>query len=349
VMDASIVYRFDAQSGAFIDNFVTAGAFGSEGVNLFWSMASGPRDLYVSTLKVYPVPVGIARYSGRNGSLIDSFYLPKDFQYGQRRRPIAVGPDGNLYVGEIHGSGSWFDGPKPIWRFKADTGALIDIFVPTGSGGLMGTADLIFGPDGHLYVLTPIGPDNVGGRNVLRYDGTSGAFLDEFVAADSGGLKEADHMVFGPDGNLYLADHVGARVYRYNGTTGTFIDQFVSESTGEFRSPCGIAFGPDGNLYLAVDIYGSPHPNKVLRYHGTTGALMGSLPAKFPDTIHDLLVTSMDVRLRPVPVLWRPVPRWLQVILPIGLGIVIGIVVASLARISVPPQNLRSRLNQRFR
>ena len=130
VMEFARVWRFDAQSGAFIDNFVTTGAFGSEGVNYFWSMAMGPRDLYVSTLKVYPGPVGIARYSGRNGSLIDSFYLPKDFQYGQRRRPIAVGPDGNLYVGEIHGPRSWFDGPKPIWRFKADTGALIDIFVP---------------------------------------------------------------------------------------------------------------------------------------------------------------------------------------------------------------------------
>ncbi len=88
-----------------------------------------------------------------------------------------------------------------------------------------------------------------------------------------------------------------------------------------------------------------------LRYHGTTGALLGTvlLPNAVFDTINDLLVASMDVRLRPVPVLWRRVPRWLQVILPIGLGIVIGIVVASLARISLPPQNLRSRLNQRFR
>ena len=215
----------------------------------------------------------------------------------------------------------------------------------------MGAADLIFGPDGHLYVLTPIGPDNVGGRNVLRYDGTSGAFLGEFVAADSGGLKEADHMVFGPDGNWYLADHVGARVFRYNGKTGTFIDQFVSEPMGEFRSPHGLAFGPDGNLYLAVDIYGSPYPTKVLRYHGTTGALLGTVqpPNIAFDTINDLLVASMDVRLRPVPVLWRPVPRWLQVIMPIALGIVIGIAVASLARISLPPQDLRSRLNQRFR
>ncbi len=143
-MEYARVWRFDAQSGAFIDNFVTTGAFGSEGVNYFWSMAMGPRDLYVSTLKVYPGPVGVARYSGPNGSLIDSLYLPQEFQT-QRRRPIAVGPDGNLYIGEVHRFRGDFDGPKPIWRFNADTGALIDIFVPTGSGGLMGAFDLIFG------------------------------------------------------------------------------------------------------------------------------------------------------------------------------------------------------------
>jgi hypothetical protein len=101
VMDGTRVDRFDAQSGAFIDNFVTAGS--PRRFALFKSMAMGPRDLYVSTLKVDSTDAGVARYSGRNGSLIDSFYLPQEFQMGQRRRTIAVGPDGNLYIGEHHG------------------------------------------------------------------------------------------------------------------------------------------------------------------------------------------------------------------------------------------------------
>jgi hypothetical protein len=108
--------------------------------------------------------------------------------------------------------------------------------------------------------------------------------------------------------------------------------------------------GPDGDLYLGISS-ASPYPDKVLRYDGTTGALLGNfLPRNIGfGHIKDLLVARMDVRLRPVPVLWRRVPRWLQVIVPITFGIVIGIVAASLARISVRSQNLRSRLNRRFR
>jgi hypothetical protein len=114
--------------------------------------------------------------------------------------------------------------------------------------------------------------------------------------------------------------------------------------------PRALAFGPGGHLYVSSE--GSKdRSDNVFRYDGTTGALIGPLlPTKNRfDHIKDLLVASMDVRLRPMPVLWRRVPRWLQVIMPIALGIVIGLVAASLARISLPTQNVRSRLNQRFR
>jgi hypothetical protein len=33
---------------------------------------------------------------------------------------------------------------------------------------------------------------------VLEYNGTTGAFVGEFVAADSGGLSEPTFIVFGP-------------------------------------------------------------------------------------------------------------------------------------------------------
>jgi DNA-binding beta-propeller fold protein YncE len=343
VMDGGRVFRFDAQSGAFIDEF--AGRQGP--IGLLWSMAMGPRDLYVSSLEMYTQPVdrnGVARFSGRDGHLMDTFTL---FSY--RQSPIALGPDGNLYVGEVTGLGNASPGPTPIWRYNADTGAFIDFFVPEGSGGLAGTFDLIFGPDNHLYVSTPIGPQNRGGRNILRYDGTSGAFLGEFVAADSGGLVYPGAMAFGPDGNLYVADFSNKGVFRYDGTTGAFIDQFVSNTTGELKDPRGLAFGPDGHLF--VSSYNSTGNDNVFRYDGTTGALLGALmpPRNRVDTIYDLLIAPMDVRLRAVPLPWRRVPRWLQVIMPIALGIVIGIVVANFARISRSQQNLRSRLNQRFR
>ncbi len=39
---------------------------------------------------------------------------------------------------------------------------------------------------------------------MLRYDGSTGAFLDVFVPAGSGGLDGPLNATFGPDGNLYV-------------------------------------------------------------------------------------------------------------------------------------------------
>ena len=56
--------------------------------------------------------------------------------------------------------------------------------------------DPVIGPDGNLYVAD----DN----SILRYNGTTGAFMNAFVSAASGGLNYASGIAFGPDGNLYV-------------------------------------------------------------------------------------------------------------------------------------------------
>src|SRR5262245_49989054 len=43
-------------------------------------------------------------------------------------------------------------------------------------------------------------------NEVLRYDGTTGAFQNVFVAAGSGGLNGPQSVVFGPDDTLYVSD-----------------------------------------------------------------------------------------------------------------------------------------------
>ena len=53
---------------------------------------------------------------------------------------------------------------------------------PPGSGGLVRAQGLTFGPDGNLYVSSSVNDQ------VLRYDGSTGAFLDAFVSQGSGGL-----------------------------------------------------------------------------------------------------------------------------------------------------------------
>jgi PEP-CTERM motif len=103
-----------------------------------------------------------------------------------------------------------------------------------------------------------------GTAQVLRYDGSTGAFLDAFVPAGSGGLDTPEGLTFGPDGNLYVSSVGTAQVLRYDGTTGAFIEIFASG--GGLSSPVGLTFGPDGNLYVS-----SAESDQVLRYDGSTG------------------------------------------------------------------------------
>ena len=74
---------------------------------------------------------------------------------------------------------------------------------------------------------------NYNAHEVVRFDGTSGAFIDVFATAGSGGLDTPEQMAFGPDGNLYVASFNSNEVLRYNGTTGAFIDVFVAAGASE--------------------------------------------------------------------------------------------------------------------
>jgi hypothetical protein len=90
-------------------------------------------------------------------------------------------------------------GPNP--------GAFLGAFVPAGSGGLANPEAVLFGPNGDLYVSSCLEKLDKSFSNlfsaavtgtsvVLRYDGTTGAFLGTFVTPDSGGLECPISMTF---------------------------------------------------------------------------------------------------------------------------------------------------------
>ena len=139
-----------------------------------------------------------------------------------------------------------------------------------------------FGPDNNLYVTV----NDVGDGAVLRYDGSTGAFLDQFVPLRGGGLSAPTALKFGPGGDLFVGSKLYTnsslgpawigRVLRYDGTNGTFRGVFVANGAGGLSCPFDLTFGPDGNLYVS-DSFGTVVGGVgVLRFDGASGAFLGT-------------------------------------------------------------------------
>ena len=160
---------------------------------------------------------------------------------------------------------------RDILRYDATTGTFLGQFVSPGSGGLFPEGSFLFGPDGNLYATSfNFFSPNRANDAVLRYDGTTGAFINTFVQPSSV-LLGPHGLTFGPDGNLYVSTFFSNSVLRYNGTTGAFLGAFVPAGSGGLNGATNLVFGPDGNLYVS-----SLRTDSVLRYNGTTGAFLGA-------------------------------------------------------------------------
>lgn len=221
-----------------------------------WAAATADGYLFVGDA----TDSSIARFDATTGAYLDRHAMP---DYGNPAG-MAFGVDGNLYVAD-QSNGA-------IDRFNGTTGAFMNAFVPAGSGAspLFTPTSMAFGPDGNLYV----GDFGSGNQSfVNRYDGNTGALIDQFIAPGEGppyGIYDPMGMTFGPDGKLYISDGLNG-IDRFDPNTHAF-DQFVAigNPPSPLSGPESLAFGPDGNLYVA-DVTLSA----VLRFDGTTGSYMG--------------------------------------------------------------------------
>lgn len=229
------ILRYDGVTGAFLSTFVPP----SSGL-MPTDVVFGPDgNLYVGNALGGGTPVH--RYNGTTGAFMGPFVTAGSGGLSACNG-LAFGPDGNLYVVGTGGSAN------SVRRYDGGTGAFMSAFVPSGSGGLTTPRALLFGPDGNLNV------SSFATDNVIRYNGTTGAFLG--IAATGSGLDGPEGLRFGPDGNLYVASFLPDNVPRYNGTTGTFLGIFASG--GGLDNPARMVFQPGGGGPGAVDFGDAP-------------------------------------------------------------------------------------------
>lgn len=214
------VQRFDPDTGAFIDEFVSSG---SGSLNNATGIAFGPDgNLYVASFQ----NAKILRFDGTTGDFIDHF--ANQGTYVKKPTAIAFGTDGNLYA-----AGEDSDN---VARFDGTTGVYIDDFITAGLGGLEGAVGFAFGSDGNFYVSSHFTDE------VLRYD-ASGAFIDIFVTSGLGGLDKPVGLTFGPDDYLYVSVWTSDKVLRYD-LNGDFVDEYIPLADG-VQTPAFITFSPD--------------------------------------------------------------------------------------------------------
>lgn len=157
-----------------------------------------------------------------------------------------------------------------VHRFDLDDGAWLGDLGETED--LDGALGIVVGPDGAIYVASE--ESNM----VLRYDGSTGAFVDRFVWDDprtkvdeSGGLSGPGAVLFDADGAFYVSSFDSDAVMRYDGATGAFDTVFVPTGSGGLNGPdAGTVFGPDGDLYVP-----GYYSNTIPRYDGETGDPLG--------------------------------------------------------------------------
>ncbi|MFO0874276.1 MAG: M12 family metallo-peptidase [Phycisphaerales bacterium] len=235
----------DGSTGASLGTFVAVGAGG----------LSSPGTMLLSPSGTLLVASGgngrVIEYNATTGAFLrvlvnGGITLPGPFG-------MAIGVNGELLVTTSGGS---------VVKFDILTGAPLGVLVPLNSGGLGSPRGLLLLPDGSLLVASSANGVGGTGGSILRFNGTTGAFLGRWdvggVTNGFWGLRQPWAMRLSADGKRVLvSNRLGsAAIHSYDVATGEFLRSFyvlsadVPSPTGFVELPpspqdCNMNFTPD--------------------------------------------------------------------------------------------------------
>jgi streptogramin lyase len=241
---SNAITRYDTTTGSVVGSYSGGTVSGALGMRV------GPDGL------LYVCSEGnntIQRFNTTTHAYVDTFITGSALN-----SPTGITFDiaNNVLVGNFAGS--------TVTKYTP-AGPFVNSLVPAGSGGLDGPdVGITIGPDGKLYV------PSFNSNAVLRYNATTGAFIDTFIASGGIGAMSQPRTILFRDNKVWVTSDNGNKVLRY-GLDGTFLDTFVSAGSGGLSGASGMVFGDDGNLYVS-----SWRNSKVLKYSLTDGSFTGT-------------------------------------------------------------------------
>ena len=251
------ILEFGGWSGRFL------GVFHSGLTNLLWEeggsgeLTWGPNgNLFVSNwVDNFGPPTFLpeaVEFDGRDGSIAQIYQSFEVCVW--RPHALAIDTTSKLYLSSRNAP--W----QHIYAYDSATGSCDSLLVGAPFASTSDISDGIeFGPNGNLFASRRYS------RDVVEFDGATGALVGTFVSAGSGGLDTPGDLKFGPNRNLFVVN-VDGRIFEYHGTDGSFVRVFsnavIAGAQGDNqgrvrlafkRSPCddGLDNEGDGLIDLA--------------------------------------------------------------------------------------------------
>jgi len=169
-------------------------------------------------------------------------------------RGMDFGPNGNLFVAA--------PSEGKILEFNGITGQYEGDFV----SGIAAPIDLSFSQDGSSMFVARGHHQISSPSSILRYDGTTGTFIDTF-ATDQ--IDTPQNVLVGPEGDVYVTNQWtdGQPLVAFDGVTG---DIKFAVSAG-LENPQGMDIGIDGELLVAS------WDDSIKRFDAESGIYLGDL------------------------------------------------------------------------